>query len=422
MKGWLPLGALFGVLMCAKTAAGAWSASWGGEIRERYESAQNPQFGFGGEGRDDYLLNRLYLSGTVAHGDRLRFTGELLSGTTAGFAGDPPPTQQDPADVLQAHVESRFAAGDSRLAVRLGRQQLSLGASRLVSVRESPNVRRAFDGARLTWNTKQGMQADTFYMRLVAPQDGNFDDHSSAQQVLWGVYGTTSGPVFLGLKADFYYLGFRKDAAQFAFGQGDEQRHSVGTRLFGARGRTDWNLEGVWQWGTFGADSIRAWTLSADLGYTLESSPLTPRLGFKADVISGDRDPADGRLGTFNPLYPRLPYFSEANLVAPANLVDVQPNVVLHASAALAITLSWNVLWKLAREDSLYLPPLDPQPGTAMTATRYIGEQWTVGLDWQVKKRWAVSANYIRFDAGELTRRAGGRAGNLLTAAVKFDF
>jgi hypothetical protein len=70
----------------------------------------------------------------------------------------------------------------------------------------------------------------------------------------------------------------------------------VGFRLFGERDRVDWNVEGVWQWGSFGDGSIRAWTLSADLGYRWADLPLRPRFGIKMDAISGDSNPADGRL------------------------------------------------------------------------------------------------------------------------------
>ncbi|MCR2572501.1 alginate export family protein, partial [Salmonella enterica] len=74
---------------------------------------------------------------------------------------------------------------------------------------------------------------------------------------------------------------------------------------------------------------IRAWTLATDTGLRWTELPLQPRLGLKADIASGDGNLHDGRLGTFNALFPKSAYFSEASLLAPANLMDVQPTLTL---------------------------------------------------------------------------------------------
>ncbi len=77
--------------------------------------------------------------------------------------------------------------------------------------------------------------------------------------------------------------------------------------------------------GSFGKATISAWTAASDTGYRLEVAPFRPRLGLKMDVISGDGNPKDNTLGTFNALYPKLAYFSENALVVPANLFNVYP-------------------------------------------------------------------------------------------------
>ena len=139
------------------TAAAAdepdWSVSYGGELRERFESSDHPLFGLSEPAHNDYLLNRLYLSADLQDGQRFRVHVEGVSATTTGWEGTPPPTQDDPADVLQAFAEGTFEAIGGQVQLRAGRQELKLGSSRLVSVRESPNVRRAFDGVRATWSS-----------------------------------------------------------------------------------------------------------------------------------------------------------------------------------------------------------------------------------------------------------------------------
>ncbi len=57
-----------------------------------------------------------------------------------------------------------------------------------------------------------------------------------------------------------------------------------------------------------------------------------------ADVISGDSDPDDGELGTFNPLFPRGKYFGALSPVGPRNLIDVKPTLTVHPRSDVAVS------------------------------------------------------------------------------------
>jgi hypothetical protein len=93
-------------------------------------------------------------------------------------------------------------------------------------------------------------------------------------------------------------------------GTADELRHTVGTRVFRPVGKgLDYNWEANYQWGTFGSDSIRAWSVSTETGFTFDRLRLHPRPLLQADVYSGDGNPANQALGTFNSLFPRGAYF-----------------------------------------------------------------------------------------------------------------
>ncbi|HEV7607819.1 MAG TPA: alginate export family protein [Steroidobacteraceae bacterium] len=393
-----------------------------GELRERFETSDNPVFGLAEPAHNDYLLHRVYLAVDMHAGNRLGARIETVSGTATGWDGEPPPTQDDPADVLQAYAETGFEAGGGQLLLRAGRQELKLGSSRLVSLRESPNIRRTFDGARISWSSAGHTRLDAFFVRPVSPESGRFDDRSSAAQDFWGLYVTRAAAGENRLAADFYYLGLDREGAVFSAGRATERRHTIGARLFGELTPLDLNLEGAWQWGAFGDLDIRAWTLSADVGYVVSRWRGSPRFGLKADVISGDRDPADRTLGTFNPLFPRLPYFSEANVATPANLVDVQPNITLTLPRRVAATLSWNGLWKYARQDAFYAPPLAPVRSTAASASNYIGQQLSLLAEWEANPHLNLSATYVYFEPGRFVREAGGQSGNFGAAWAQFTF
>lgn len=394
----------------------------GGELRARFESSRNPVFGLGSPRRNDYTLLRSFLFADLHLGPHLRGFVELASGFAPGWRGEPPTTQKDELDLLQGFGELRLPLAGGEFMLRAGRQEMSFGSSRLVSVRESPNLRRAFDGVRTAWIRGGETRIDAFLVRPVAPRTGIFNDANDHAQLFWGAYGTAVIPAVPGLKADLYYLGLEREGARFAQGTGAEHRHTLGTRLFGKRLGFDWNVEAAVQFGSFGSAEIRAWTVSASLGYTFAGLAFSPRLGLNADAISGDRNPNDGRLGTFNPLFPKLPYFSEANLAAPANLLDIQPNLTLALTPKLSLTIGSNPLWKQAKADAFYATPLTPVRGTAGGSSRFIGQQASASFEWSATDHLTIGGGYVHYAPGERLKQAGARGGQFLAGWAQWVF
>ena len=72
--------------------------------------------------------------------------------------------------------------------------------------------------------------------------------------------------------------------------------------------------------------------------------PLPTRIGIQFDVYSGDDDPDDQTLGTFNPLYPRLKYFGESGVYSPFNLIDLRPGMLFTLAKKHQLSLSHDSL------------------------------------------------------------------------------
>ena len=113
---------------------------------------------------------------TCTCGPYVRFFGQFESSLEEGRAGGPRPTDEDRLEVNQvfADVVAGLGASES-LTLRVGRQELAYGSQRLVSVRESPNVRQAFDALRVIlvgWDWR----VDGFVSRPVQAEPGVFDD------------------------------------------------------------------------------------------------------------------------------------------------------------------------------------------------------------------------------------------------------
>lgn len=404
------------------TADGSWYMTLGGELRERFESSRNPLFGLAAPARNDYLLQRAYLFADVHYGPNFRTFVEVASGLAPGWTGTPPATQKNDLDLLQGFGEISFPAETGDVLLRAGRQEMSFGSSRLVSVRDSPNFRRSFDGVRGTWNVSKDVRLDAFVVRPVIPEPGIFDDGMDNNQSFWGVYATAPVPGVSALKADLYYFGIDRRSANFAQGIAAERRETIGARIFGKRDGFDWNMEGAFQFGSFGASNIRAWTVSADAGYTFAGLLFSPRLGLKADAISGDKNLKDSTLGTFNPLFPRLPYFSEANLVAPMNLLDIQPNVTLSIMPKVSLNIGWNPFWKQETADAVYSSALVPIKGTAGGSGRFIGQQTSATVAWAANAHLNIAGTYVHYTPGDRVRLAGGKDGDFVAIWAQWLF
>ncbi len=379
---------------------------WDASVRVRGMYYEPTRFGVGGS-EDGYGLLRALASVryTQGHGQALL---QLGAHAEEGKAGGPGATDRSALDIQQAYW--RWA--NDALHVQIGRQEASYGSSRLLSVRDGPNIRLAFDGMRLGWTGQRGT-LDLMALRPVENRPGAFDDRSSGGAHLWGMYATTAQGLGAG-QWDVYLLDYRREAARFATGSGIERRQSAGLRWFGQADHLDWNTELVAQGGELRTSTstldIRAWTLATDTGWRWTDAVLQPRLGVKLDIASGDSRAGDGRLGTFNAMFPKSAYFSEASLLAPANLMDVQPTLALRLNPAISTELGVQLAWKHRREDAVYTSPapLSALPGSAGGARR-IGTQYKAETRWQASEhlQWQLQLAWV--DAGPALRQAGGQ-------------
>jgi hypothetical protein len=306
--------------------------------------------------------------------------------------------------------------GMGSLSLRVGRQEVAFGSSRLVSVREGPNVRRSFDGVRATVAAR-GWRLDGLGVASAETERGEFDDETDRGERLWGAYAT--GPVLgeaLGL--DLYFLGLRRDDSEYDQGTHNERRRTIGTRIFGSPGAWDYNFELVYQWGSFGNGDIEAWTVASATGYTLEQFPAQPRLGLRANITSGDRNPLDADLETFNPLFPRGSYFGEASLIGPQNHMDLHPMLDLHLLENVQLTFEWDFFWRESRDDAIYRVSGAPLVSGAASEERYVGSQGSIAITWEPERHVELVATYEHFFAGPFLHDASRRDVNFVAAWV----
>jgi hypothetical protein len=272
--------------------------SLGGELRERYQNLHHYEFGLAEFKDDDYLLHRVLLHADLHLGNHFRTFVQLGSHYVFGKANDKTQVEENHLDLQQGFAELQIPVGDNTLMVRGGRQELSFGSERLVSIRNNPNIRRSFNTVRIALNNED-VTLDAFYAVPLTLRQGVFDDKTDDEQSFWGIYAALNPPPFpYAPKVDIYYLGLDKANAAYTQGIANEHRHTMGTRIWRKLVSWDYNFEFAYQFGIFGQDNISAWTAASDTGYRWESVALKPRLAFKIDVVSGDDNPNDHTLKT----------------------------------------------------------------------------------------------------------------------------
>lgn len=390
--------------------------SLGGEARLRVDAIDAPHFGIGGEQPDTFALTRLLLSADLHLTPAFRLYGELGVHRDLGKRDPATALDRDGVDAQVLFVDIAPAAG---WRLRLGRQELQLNPTqRFIAVRESPNIRQSFDGARVT-HTAVGLKLDAFYLQPVAPSPGAFDDTRSRTQRFYGLYAATKLSARQTL--DVYALGLERDRVRFGAVVGDERRISLGARLAGTAGAFDYDAEGMIQGGRFAGRRIRAWSASAAGGYTL-SQPWKPRLGLRLDLGSGDKDPTDGVLGTFNPLFPKGGYFNETTLFSWGNLVSLRSSLGVTPRKGVSLEASYSTHRRWTGADAIYIQPLVPLAPVGANHAKDVGEVIQLDASWQATRNLKLQAQLAHQAAGPAVRALGGHPVDLAVLFAQFRF
>ena len=341
--------------------------SIGGDARSQFQLFGNEDWEYANN--DEVLFLRYMVHADVHFSGKIRLFGQLKSGIALGRDGPPSSLDKDQLDLHQLFIGLKWAAS----VIEMGRRELLYGSRRLLDVREGTNVRQSFDGGRWIWQ-RQRKRLDLLFYTYNPPQTGVFDNEINADQLLWGGYFVWNAAGAGALNFDFYCLGVRNVSPRFEEGNQRETRHSFGVRHWGGKGKFRYNNEVVFQTGRFGGGSIKAWTISTDLSYTLPGR-LKPTPGLKAEIISGDGRHGDGDLNTFNALYPRGGYFGLLALIGPANLMDIHPSAVFCFGQKWSLNLDWDFFWRQSLNDGIYFPSGRLNVPGSGSQERFVGHQ-----------------------------------------------
>jgi len=393
-----------------------WYLSIGGEIRYKYENYENPGFGTDAKTPSGYILQRYLLHADWHFGTHFRLFTQFQSGLEQGRNGGPRLTDEDIADLHQAFFD--ITDSSQHLRLRVGRQEIEFGAGHLIGDSEGLNIRRAFDGFRLTFKYGRWTFNSTLtHPVLLRPDTFAIPDH---RQTEWGA-GFTRAQEHSGWSS--YYFGLKRKLDSFNGKAGQEIRETIGSRIWKRGEVFDYDTETIFQTGCFAHGRILAGAVSSNDGVTLRKLRFQPRIGVRFDFASGDSDPNSKNLNTFNPLFPNPTYSSLSALLGPSNLTDLAPTVRLRLDTKTAITPEMPFYWRSSIRDGIYnFAGILIRPGN-LSQARFIGFQPGVVFERNFSAHFSSTAGYFHLFSGEFLKETPpGKNAGYFYATTTFRF
>ncbi len=274
---------------------------FGGQFRTRFETRNHTSTA--GQLDDGYLLTRVRAHLGIRPAQGFRLFLEVQDSQAGGLRADPdPPFFENRIDIRQAFAELRRSRAQG-WGARIGRQELNFGEQRLIGALNWGNTARSFDVARIYYENET-FRIDAFAGSVVRIERTRFDRRADGD-TLYGSY-LTMPQLAPGTGWELYVL--QRSRAQIANEQGtigDSNRTSIGTRVDTSLAEsTRLGVEVVGQFGNAAGDAIRAAAAHVRLSHTLSRTPASPTLLVEYNFASGDDEQSDGRVGTFDQLFP----------------------------------------------------------------------------------------------------------------------
>jgi hypothetical protein len=161
--------------------------------------------------------------------------------------------------------------------------------------------------------------------------------------------------------------------------------------------------------------------LAGIAGYTFKDVLWEPRIGIEANFASGDNVHSSA-IGTFNAMYPRLPYFAETSMLVPANIYDIRPVLSLRPAPNVFAVFGWDTLWRASTTDGLYGSGMTQYPNTARVSGRQVGTELSADIRWRINQHLLLGAIFAEFFAGPAVQEALGKSVTFFALFAMYRF
>lgn len=375
-----------------------WRLSIGGQVRYRWEHETNKTFGAVDPTSDSFSLHRWFLHGDFKYQNSFRVFVQGISAFDEERDLPRRGIDENKWDLHQLFFDVKPLGDDLPLTLRVGRQELDYGNQRLVSPFDWGNIRRRFDGVKLfakgnTWDVAM------WWVRPVPVQRKQRDRYNEDFE-FYGLYATYKGIENHGL--DLYFLAIDDDGNPMSPNGkiGDRDIYTLGTRFWGKTGDWDYETEIAGQWGNWAGDTVQAWAFTVNGGYTFKEVACKPRLGVGFDLATGDDDPFDSTVGTFDQMFPLgHKYFGFLDLVGRKNINALNFNLTAWpVPKKVRTAAAFHTFWLNEKDDALYNAGGAPgRRDVTAKSGREVGRELDLTVLWKLDHHSAMLFGYSHF-------------------------
>lgn len=409
---------------------GAYWASFGGSVRLRPEFWKNFNFGLqapppNDKDSDEFLLSRILFHGDFHLGETFRIFLEGKSSLSTGrdLPGGTGTLFRDTIDLQNGFlaVQLPIPTDTFTLEARGGREELLLGRQRLVSPLDWSNTRRTFDGANLNIASRR-FQAKGFWSRPVRVK--RYDFNPSRGNQFFGVYSTMTDVQWVD-GFDVYWLGLLREEIAFNETAGDENRHTMGGRIWGNIAGSLFYYDGefAYQVGDVGGANINAFMFDGFVGRPVKIARRTPKFEIGFGYASGDDEAGDDKVETFNQLFPLgHAYLGFIDIIGRQNVIATRATALTDILWGVKGRLDFHYFWRASTDDAVYNAGGGVvRPGGAGTSAD-VGAEIDLLLTRRFGRHFVTQFGYSHFLAGKFIDQAAENVPAFAGADKDTDF
>ena len=242
------------------------------------------------------------------------------------------------------------------ISVRVGRQMINYNNT-IIADSEWRNQARSYD-AVVTNLHYQRYRLGLFAASAVIPLAEGISHHQEGNNI-YGAYGGIDHIIPNSVLEPFVLWRVQpsvaiETTAKMKTGRQDEKAY--GLRFKGSVWKTlDYSAEWIGERGTDGPNSIDAWGTTVGAGYRVDRMWWKPRMFWQYDYATGDRNPTDGKHGTFDTMYPTAhDRFGIADQFGWQNIIAERAGLTIEPRHRWNITGQYLDFWLASATDALY--------------------------------------------------------------------
>ena len=295
-------------------------------------------------------------------------------------------------------------------SIKAGRQTISYGDKRIYGPGQWGNTGRwIWDAAKLHYRF-DGCFVDAYYGKTVIHDPSHFSwKHNHGFESV-GFYGHFELPRnLLGIALEPFSMTKKnnRDTYKGEDGQsGDFDAYYVGARIFKKDYKGfDFDVTFIRQDGDSASDDIDAYGYHLLMAYNFKQIGFKPRVSVEYSYASGDSDPEDGTLETFDGAFgARDKMYGRMNLFHWKNLKDAQINLQVKPKDWLYFKAGFHQFWLAERKDAWYLNPKEYRDKTGDSGDK-VGKEFDLVGELSLPKGHEIQFGFGHFWPDEFAKK-----------------